>query len=413
MTPKPTALRPGPQDLLRQMAGGKLYRRAYEEGMSLSAWLEREDPSDKYKNGTDAFERILDSADIITRSAPEMGIWSDKFDVFDEDDTTRALVPEWIARIQRSVAFGRKPSTAGAATTRDSLFLSSDYPVNTLFRRYADDLTPIIQQVQPQIPLNAIVARTAGIKGTDYRALYLTRTTADLQMVRVSEATEVPKSRLSGGQHTIRLHKYGRALETSYEQLRRMEIDLIAVFLQLMAVQSEVDKVNAALAVLVNGDGNAGTSPTTYNLTTLDPTATAGTLSLVGYLAWKMKFVNPYVINTIIAQEAAALQAKLLSTGTANIPLVAIQGAYGLGTFSNINQGLADDVRLGWLAGAPSLTLVGFDRRMALEHVTEIGGDITEVEKFANRQTNEIIMTTVDGFRTLDPNATSLLNINA
>ncbi len=412
MTATITNVRAKPQEILRQMAGGKLYRSAYAEGMSLSAWLEQEDPSSEYKDGTDAFARLLECADIFTRSIPEMGIWADKFEAFEQSDSTRALVPEWIARIQRGVSYGKTPSTEQMGKARE-VFLSSDYPVNTLFRKYADDLTPQIFQVTPQIPLSAVVARTTGIKGVDYRALYLTRTAADLQMVRVTEATEVPRSFLSGGEHTIKLHKYGRALETSYEQLRRMEIDLLAVFLQLLAVQAEVDKVDFAISTMVNGDGNSGTSPTVYNLTTLDPTAVAGTLTLKGYLSFKMKFRNPYVINTILAQEAAALQAMLLSTGTANVPLVAISGASGFGGFSSINPGLADNVRLGWIDSAPTLSLVGFDRRMALEMVTEIGGDITEIEKFANRQTNEIIMTTVDGFRVLDPNSVHILNINA
>jgi len=412
MVAKLSQVRAKPQEMLRQMAGGGLYRRAYQEGMSLSAWLELEDPSDGYKDGTDAFTRLLDCADIFVRSVPELGIWADPWESFFQNDSTRALVPEWIARVQRQVAFGRKPNTDEMAKAR-AVFLSSDYPVNTLFKKYTDDLTPVIEQVQPQIPLSSIVARTTGIQGTDYRALYLTRVEADLRTTRVTEAAEVPKSKLSGGEHTITLHKYGRALETSYEQLRRINIDLIQTFLQLMAVQAEVDKADAALSVLVNGDGNSGTAPVIYDLTTLDSTAVAGTLTLKGYLRWKMKFRNPYVVTSILAQEEAALQAMLLSMGTANVPLVAIAGASGFGGFRPMNPGLADNVALGWMDDAPALTLIGFDRRMALEYVTEIGGDITEIEKFANRQTNEIIMTTVDGFRTLDPNATKLLDIDA
>jgi hypothetical protein len=45
--------------------------------------------------------------------------------------------------------------------------------------------------------------------------------------------------------------------------------------------------------------------------------------------------------------------------------------------------------------------------------VTEIGGDISEIERFVMRQTQAITLTTVDGFRTLDPNAIKILNINA
>lgn len=409
-----TQVRPRTQELLAQMKDGKLYRRAYEEGMNLSTWLEREDPSEGYKDGLDAYSRMLKVSDIIVRSIPQVGIWADTMEAFEQNDNTRALIPEWIARQARAVAYGARPESSGIGRLRD-IFLSDDYAANTIMRPYVDDPTPIVQQITPQIPLAALVARTTGIKGVDYRAFYLTRVTQDLRQVRVVESTEVPKSKLSGGEHTITLHKYGRALETSYEQIRRLQIDLVAVFIQLMAVQAEVDKVDAALDVLVNGDGNSGTSPTVSALTTLDTDAAAGTLTLAGYLRWKMQFKNPYVMTAFLGQEDSILQALLLTTGTANLPpaLISQQLAGGFGGFTPINPNLSNNIRVGWLASAPSLKLVGFDQRMALEHVTEIGGDITEIEKFANRQTQELIMTTVDGFRTLDPNATNILDIDA
>jgi hypothetical protein len=267
MTAAISNVRAKPQEILRQMPGGKLYREAYSEGMSLSAWLEQEDPSDQYKDGTDAFARLLEVADIFTRSIPEMGIWADEFDAFDQDDNTRALVPEWVARQARAVAYGHlgtSEARARALHEARSIFLSTDYTSGTLMRPYTDDPTAQMQQVSPQIPLSRLVARTTGITGDTYRAFYLTRVAADLRMTRVVEATEVPRSKLAGGEHLIKLHKYGRALETSYEQLRRLRIDLVALFIQLMAVQAEVDKVVAALDILVNGDGNSGTAPTTY-----------------------------------------------------------------------------------------------------------------------------------------------------
>lgn len=405
-------VRPRALELYRQMKGGTLYRQAYEGGMNLSTFLEEQNPQEDYKDGLDAFSRFVKIADIRVNSDPAHGIWADEFSAFDKDDNARALVPEWIARTARAVAYGHRKVAADRAKLR-ALFLADDYSPGGFMRPYADDLMPQIQQVTPQIPLDRIVARTTGITGDAYRAFYLTRTTADLRLVRIAEATEVPRVKLVGGEHVIRLRKFGRGMETSYEQLRRNRIDLVALFIQLMAVQAEVDKVDAALDVMVNGDGNASTSPTVYNLTTLDAAASAGTLTLKGYLRWKMKFLNPYVLTTILAQEDSLLQAFLLSTGTANIPLVAIAGASAFGGFSHINPGLADNVAAGWLASAPSLKLVGFDQRFALEHVTEIGGDISEVERFVSRQTQLLVMTTVDGFRVLDPFATTVLNLNA
>jgi hypothetical protein len=97
-------------------------------------------------------------------------------------------------------------------------------------------------------------------------------------------------------------------------------------------------------------------------VTTLDSAATPGTLTLKAWLRFKMKFLNPYALTTMLAQELALLQAMMLSTGSANVPLVVIAGASNFGGFTPINPGLADNVAIGWLAEAPTSKLVGFDR---------------------------------------------------
>jgi hypothetical protein len=165
--------------------------------------------------------------------------------------------------------------------------------------------------------------------------------------------------------------------------------------------------------MMVNGDGNANTAATNYNLTALDSSASAGTLTLKAWLAFKMKFVAPYAMTSALAQEAVALQMQLLSTGNANIPLVMVQGASNLGSFKQMNPGLADGVALGWTADAPTLKIVAFDNRFAVERVTEIGGNITEVEKFVSRQTQGLFMTEVEGYDIFNQDAVKTLNVNA
>jgi len=68
---------------------------------------------------------------------------------------------------------------------------------------------------------------------------------------------------------------------------------------------------------------------------------------------------------------------------------------------------------LGWTSDAPALKIVGIDTRMAIEHVFEIGADITEVERFTNNQTETLTMTELDGFAVLDKYATKILDVNA
>lgn len=403
--------KPGPDDFLRQLKpenGVELYRKAYSEGLSFSGSLEREFPESEFKDGLDAFTRLLQQANIRTRNIPELGIYASRYEEMFENPATRVLIPELFARFWRSAATG-KP-VVQQRTPITSFDAGSPSVTNQTSYQTVARLT---QQIAAAIPLSELVAITTPIDTGSYAAFYLTEDAASERMVRIAEGSEIPRTRLIGGDREIRVKKYGRALEASYESLRRQRLDRIALIIQLMAVRAETDKVGAVLDVLVNGDGNANTAATNYNLTALDTTATAGTLTLKGYLAFKMKFVSPYMITTALVQEAVALQMQLLNVGSANIPLVVIGAQSGWGGFTPINPGLSDNVRLGWTADAPALKIVGFDSRFAIERVYELGADISEVEQFILRQVRVITMTESEGYLKFDANAAKTLNVNA
>lgn len=377
-----------------------------EETPTMSRVLEINSPSEK-DDRRDAFTRLMQEANIRTKSDPVAGYWASKSIEFTRNAGTRALFMEFYAREWRKVSHADR-------TQRRAIFLNSDNTAGSWERPYADAMMPRWdQQIAPAIPLAELVAMTTPIDGQDYRALYLTYDAEELRRYRVNESADIPIATLTDADNTIKLHKYGRGLQASYEQLRRTRADKMARFIQYSAIQAEIDKVAAALNVLVNGDGNSGTAPTTHNLTTLDTDASAGTLTLKGWLAYKMKFAQPYVVTTALMQEATALQLILLNIGSANVPLAQLPRIGGIGQeLTPINQ-TSGGVRYGWTSDAPSLKIVGFDNRFALERVTEIGAEISEMERYITNQTQIMTMTEVEGYMTLDPSATLLLDVNS
>jgi hypothetical protein len=70
-------------------------------------------------------------------------------------------------------------------------------------------------------------------------------------------------------------------------------------------------------------------------------------------------------------------------------------------------------LRLGWTADAPTLKLVGTDRRLAVERVFEIGASIQEIDRYITNQTQVLTMTETEGYDILDGVATKILDINA
>lgn len=403
------SVRPGPKDILARM-GPELYRAAYDKGMSLSSYLEALHPQSDFKDGLSAFERVLKEAGIITTSIPEMGVYASQFRDFEVSEGARNLVPEWIASQYRRARWaGYVQARAGAYYTSD------DELLNTWVRPYADQATPrrLTRDLTPAIPLSELVAVTTPIDGDAYRVFYITDNAAEEHMVRVGEGANIPTATLTDGEYTIRLQKYGRALEVTYEALRRFRLDKIAYYLQRLAIQTEADKVTKVIDTIVSGDGNTNTEAEVYNLTTLDSGASAGTLTLKGWLAFKLKFANPYALTTALVQEGVALQMLTLNMGSANVPLVTVQGPSGFGSFRPINPGLADAVALGITAEAPALKIVALDNRLAVERVFEMGANIQEVERWASKQTQKLVFTETEGFACLDRDAAKILNVNA
>ena len=178
-----------------------------------------------------------------------------------------------------------------------------------------------------------------------------------------------------------------------------------------MAIQQESDKVAQGIHVLLNGDGNAITAATEYDLTDLDSTATVGTLNLRAWLRFKMLFNRGFVLDTVLGREAEILQLLLLNTGSANTPIAV---AYGdiFGGLTPMNRRLADGVRFGITDDAPSGKLIGMDSNLALEQATETGSNTQETERFVTRQAEALVMSEVEGYGVIDSRATKVLDLN-
>lgn len=397
------------QETLAQF-GPEFYHQAYSRGMSLSAYLETQDPSEGYEDGLDAFERLLRAANIRSASRPELGVYADSADLMigpNAPANVRALFPEWAARMWRRGRFGASASTR-------SLHTIADHVAGGTVSPWAMAAGPrATRQIAPAIPLAELIAISTGINSAAYEAFYITDNAAEQRLVRVGEGATMPRAKLTGGDHTIRLKKYGRTLEATYEFLRRARLDWLGLHIQRIAAQVETDKVAAVIDIIVNGDGNSGTAAAVHNLTALDSAASAGTMTLKGWLAFKMKFATPYTLTTALVQEAVALQLMLLSAGSANIPAVTFGQSAGFSMFRPINPGLADGTGLGWTAEAPTLKVVALDNRMGVEQVTEIGSTLQEVQRWSLNQTETLTLSEVEGYKIFDPAATAVLNVNA
>lgn len=410
--------RVSPEDQARSFGAG-VYAAAYERGLTVSQLLEQQDPTaarPEGERGLDAFERVGRELGIYTRNVPEYGVRASTYEEATRTSQQRAWLPEWAARVWRNTVNPQtREQRADAAKVR-AILLSGDAAIGGIEHAWADDPMLHAPKLAPPVPLSSIIAGTRAIDSDGFRQLYIVDdlSTDAYTMKRVAEGAEIPSTSLVTGEHTIRLTKHGRAIRATYEQLRRQRLDRIAFIVARMAIKAESDKVTTVMNTIVSGDGNSNTAATVLNLTTLDAAASAGTLTIKGWLAALMAFGVAYQPNVVLAQTATMLQLLLLPFNTVNgMPLLSGPGMPALGGITPLRDQLGGGVRYGVTADAPSLKLVLFDGTQTVEQVTEIGGNVSEVERYISNQTQMLTLTEVVGFAISDPQAARVVNVNA
>jgi hypothetical protein len=412
----------------RQIAdsfGPRMYREAYNRGINVSQLCENMNPTSEIKPednpfGLDAYERVVKASGLVFNPVPEIGLRASTWEECTSSNERKGLMPEFMARVWRragSLDFsGMQSVAAGQELPRTrAVLLSGDVAPGALVNPWYDNPEIRAKRLVPPIPLARILARSTAIDSDAYRTLYITDDfgTDAYRFKRIAEGTEIPSTTLITGEHTLRLFKFGRALRATYEQLRRQRVDRIAFIIGRMAIQAEVDKVTVVMNTIINGDGNANTSATVYNQTALDVGSSAGTLTLRAWLTFKLRFALSYMPDVLLAQEVPLMQLLTMPIATGNQTPLGLMPANAFGVIGPINDQLSGALEYGVTADAPALKMLAFQSSDTVERVTEVGGNVSEVARYINNQTQLLTISEVEGYGIVDPNAARVLNINA
>lgn len=372
-----------------------------EDVPTFSRALEVISPSEK-TDELDAFGRMMMEAGIRTRSDPEAGWWASRASDFLKDEATRALLVEYGAREYRKVSM--RPMGSRAIT----LMSDDDIPGSAM--RPWDDRPPRwAEQMAPAIPLSELVAVTSPITGGEYRSVLIEWDADQARMARVAEGTDIPLAKLRTSSFINDVHKYGRGIELTYEAMRRVRVDRLRWWFQMLAIQAESDKVAAALDVMINGDGNPDTGAEVIPLSELDPDAN-GKITPRAWIAFKLRWPAPYMMTHALMREGVAVDVAMLNTGSANLPLTTMNWAGLTPRMVPINE-FADGTRYGWTEEAPENAIVGYDGRLALERAVETGSVIQERDRYIRNQTEVVTNTENEGYGVLDKNAVKILDL--
>ena len=350
-----------------------LYRQAHSEAMTLSMFLEGLDPSPE-GGKLDAFERLMQEAGIVTSNIPEKNIFSSKVEAFYRTDENKLLFPEYIARtlVQAMVQY------------------------------------PVFQYL--------VAARTM-IDSNVYKAGYLDLDDAKnkkaTQMRRVTEAAELPIAKLKLGESAINIYKYGRAIEASYEALRRMSIEVFNIHLQEIGVQAADNKVAEILSIIKDGDGN-NNAATSYKASDLDSSFTSA-LTRTAWIKFLLKFY-PRACNTVVSNEDGLLQIlEVLYPASASAGLMDELLNKGLNVSVSLPQGFVSNITLLYSPHVEKIdgnvAIYGLNRESAIEEIVEVGSTINEVDKFIKNQTEIMTISENSGFRKILKNSSAIMTL--
>lgn len=362
--------------MLGKTAEIKLDRRMYDQArndkITFSQLLERLDPTPEGVS-LDAFERQLKKLGIKMKTVYKNNgdvIHADPVDAFYRTEESAVLFPEAISRTVRE------------AITQDTM-------------------------------LPWLIGQNTVINSDTYRTFYIDDQPSKQKKKRVTEASELPRAVIKSRDQTVKIYKYGRAIEASYEVIRRMQIDMLALHVRRIAMETAKDKVEEIIAVIRDGDGNSNAAPVFRMKADLDSSATAGTLSAKGFLYFLMLF-EEFPCNTLIASKDAFIQivsANIPSFSTVDLLKLLAQGTT-VGISLAAPQLPSGDVRLFWHKDVPSLQVYGINRQFAIEQITEAGSDISESDKFITRQTSILTISENNGFSKIFKEATKILRID-
>jgi hypothetical protein len=345
-----------------------VYDQAKAEKLTLSKYLEKLYPTPEGSK-LDAFERALKQEGIIVKSVYEKGIYADPVDAFYRTETSRVLFPEFIAR-----------------TVREAIVEDTVLPY--------------------------LIGQNTTIDTDTYRTFYVEDQPTKSKKVRITEAADLPVAVIRGKDQVVRLYKFGRAIDVSYEALRRMAIDMLALHIRRIAIQTAKDKVEEILNVIKNGDGNNNAAPV-LKLSVLDSGATPGTITPKALLKFLMEF-EPFPCDTLIASKDAFVQ--LVLTDVPNLDTATLLRLLATGVTSGVNfnapQMPNGTVRLFWNANITGNQIYGINRRYAIEQITEAGSDIREADKFIKNQTQILTISENTGYSKMFPEATKILDLD-
>lgn len=224
----------------------------------------------------------------------------------------------------------------------------------------------------------------------------------NISKVRVAEGADIPLAEIGLGESSIRLFKYGRAVQATYEALQYMRVDLFSKTLDAIANDVADQESQKAIEVLVYGDGND-------NAAEAIETTTAGTVTEDDVLNAVIEFqINSKLpVTTIVATRKFYTQMYKMLYSTDQAFGVAGKLGFEAPQFGFNRIQLILDTRVPMANGKEQAILLNKD--YALVKYFANGSNIREMQTNIRNQTRLGTISEISAFAKFNNDATLLL----
>ena len=243
----------------------------------------------------------------------------------------------------------------------------------------------ISEQLKSFAKLSDISATSTGIKGSLYQSAAVDLDSSKATSKRVAESAEFPVVKIAFKDKAVSLYKHGYKIESTYEAIRRMKINVFAVTMKVLGINIGQDKIAHAIDVLINGDGNSNPIKT----------INAGTVGTLKYedivnLEEDFEFFEPTLMLS-----SRNMRAKYRT----------------LTEYKDKNGPAMPEPPLK-IKSMPEGKIIALDNKASLEEVYEIGGSLVEYDKIIDKQIENAVVSEVSGWSILFSDAARMLIVS-
>ncbi len=139
------------------------------------------------------------------------------------------------------------------------------------------------------------------VSSKTFQKLYLDDSEVERELREVGDLEDLPETKISVGDKSVHLGMYGRYIKTSKLDLNQMRANVVGNFMDKIGLQIGIDQTDLLIYRLINGDGNANTTPGT---TKTASASGAGAIDFEDTITWATALPTPYKMDKFVGRKA-------------------------------------------------------------------------------------------------------------